>query len=173
MNEVSVLRRASPRRVSGTSLHLGRRRVMRSLVLALVASLALIAATSSRAVGDTSLTVVRLSCNDGHSVTIAVDLAMLANLAADVQAINSGITGLSCTLDTLDPSTETTEWTVYDYNPSGQAIAPRNSPNSMPATTGDNGVTWQFPFKPNIYTALFTTTDPSVTGNIFGKTLTD
>ena len=144
---------------------------MRSLVLALVASLALIAATSSRAVGDTSLTVVRLSCNDGHSVTIAVDLAMLANLAADVQAINSGITGLSCTLDTLDPSTETAEWTVYDYNPSGQAIAPRNSPNSMPATT--TGSTTSFQFKAGIYTALLTTTDPSVTGDLSGKTLKD
>src|SRR2546425_4448312 len=171
MNEVSVLRRASPRRVSGNSLHLGRRRVMRSLVLALVASLALIAATSSRAVGDTSLTVVRLSCNDGHSVTIAVDLAMLANLAADVQAINSGITGLSCTLDTLDPSTETTAWTVYDYNPSNQAIAPRNSPNSMPATT--SGGTTTFQFKPDIYTALLTTTDPLLTGDLSARTLTD
>ena len=144
---------------------------MRSLVLALVASLALIAATSSRAVGDTSLTVVRLSCNDGHSVTIAVDLAMLANLAADVQAINSGITGLTCTLDTLDPSTETTAWTVYDYNPSGQAIAPRNSPNSLPATT--SGSTTTFQFKPDVYTALLTTTDPSLTGDLSTKTLKD
>ena len=173
MSQLRVLRTVSSRRVSGNPFHLRWKRVMGSLVLALVASLAFIAATSSRAVADTSLTVVRLSCNDGHSVIISVDLTTLTNLAADVQAINSGITGLSCTLDTLDPSTETTEWTVYDYNPSGQAIAPRNSPNSMPATTGDNGVTWQFPFKPNIYTALFTTTDPSVTGNIFGKTLTD
>ncbi len=143
---------------------------MGSLVLALLASLAFIAATSSRAVADTSLTVVRLSCNDGHSVIISVDLTTLTNLAADVQAINSGITGLSCTLDTLDPSTETTEWTVYDYNPSGQAIAPRNSPNSLPATTSS---TTTFQFKPDIYTALLTTTDPSLTGDLSGKMLMD
>jgi len=144
---------------------------MGSLVLALVASLAFLAATSSRAVADTSLTVVQLSCNDGHSVIISVDLTTLTNLAADVQAINSGITGLSCTLDTLDPSTETAEWTVYDYNPSGHAIAPRNSPNSLPATTSSGTTTFQF--KPNIYTALLTTTDPSLTGDLSTKTLTD
>src|SRR2546422_1268191 len=171
MNQVSVLRRVSSCRVSGNSFHLGWRRALGSLVLALVASLAFIAATSSNAVAATSLTAVRLSCNDGHSVTIAVDLAMLANLAADVQAINSGITGLSCTLDTLDPSTENTEWTVYDYNPSGHAIAPRNSPNSLPATT--SGSTTTFQFKPEIYTALLTTTDPSLTGDLSAKTLTD
>ena len=144
---------------------------MGSLVLALVASLAFVTATSSRAVADTSLTVVRLSCNDGHSVIISVDLTTLTNLAADVQAINSGITGLSCTLDTLDPSTETTEWTVYDYNPSGHAIAPRNAPNSLPATT--TGSTTTFQFKPDTYTALLTTTNPSLTGDLSAKTLKD
>src|SRR5207245_8195069 len=137
----------------------------------LVASLAFIAATSSRAVADTSLTVVRLSCTDGHSVIISVDLTTLTNLAADVQAINSGITGLSCTLDTLDPSTETAEWNVYDYNPSGQAIAPRNSPNSMPATTPGSTTTIQF--KQDTYTALLTTTDPTLTGDLSTKTLKD
>jgi hypothetical protein len=69
------------------------------------------------------------------------------------------------------PSSETTKWTVYDYNPSNQAIAPRNSPNSMPATT--TGATTTFPFKPNIYTALLTTTDSSLTGDLFGETLSD
>src|SRR5260370_21849306 len=43
----------------------------------------------------------------------------------------------------------------------------------MPATTGDGGMTWQFPFRPNIYTALFTTTDPNMTGNQSAATLTD
>src|SRR5438445_8695635 len=82
-------------------------------------------------------------------------------------------TGTSCTLTmaAIDASSETTEWTVYDYNPSNQAIAPPNSPNSMPATTPDGGMTWQFPFRPNIYTALFTTTDPSMTGDLSAKTL--
>jgi hypothetical protein len=71
----------------------------------------------------------------------------------------------------IDPSSETTKWTVYDYNPSNQAIAPRNSPNSMPATT--TGTTTTFQFKPGIYTALLTTTDPSLTGNQSTATLKD
>jgi hypothetical protein len=64
------------------------------------------------------------------------------------------------------------QWMVFDYNPSGQALTPRNSPNSMPATSTD-GITWTFQFKPGVYTALFTTTDPSLTGDLLGKTLTD
>lgn len=60
-------------------------------------------------------------------------------------------------------------WTVYDYNPSGQAIRPRVSANSMPATT--TGDTTTFQFLPNIYTALLTTTDPSLTGDLSMKTL--
>src|SRR2546430_4171831 len=71
----------------------------------------------------------------------------------------------------IDPSSDTTKWTVYDYNPSNQAIAPRNSPNSMPATT--SGTTTTFQFKPNVYTALLTTTDPSLTGDLSSKTLSD
>jgi hypothetical protein len=144
---------------------------MRRLVLALVAGLALTAGTSSGVAADAGGTLVALSCNDGHSVIISVDLTTLTNLTSDVQAINSSNTGMSCTLDTVDPSTETTKWTVYDYNPSGQAIAPRNSPNSMPAMT--SGDTTTFQFKPGIYTALLTTTDPSLTGDLSGKTLTD
>ncbi len=69
----------------------------------------------------------------------------------------------------VDPSSETTEWTVYDYNPSNQAIAPRNSPNSMPATT--TGDMTSFPFKPSIFTALLTTTDASLSGDLSSKTL--
>jgi hypothetical protein len=60
-------------------------------------------------------------------------------------------------------------WTVYDYNPSGQAIRPRVSANSMPATT--TGDTTSFQFLPDIYTALLTTTDPSLTGDLSMKTL--
>jgi hypothetical protein len=151
---------------------------MRRLVLALAISLGLTAALPGSVAADISLTQTNqaiLSCNDGHSVILGVDSTTLSSLTADVQSINTSGTGLSCTLDatTLDPSTQTTKWTVYDYNPSNQALAPRNSPRSMPATTSDDGLTWEFPFKPDIYTALFTTTDPSVTGNDFGKTLTD
>src|SRR2546427_1273859 len=150
--------------------------MMRSLVLALVGSLWLTAATAGGgAAADVSGTPVTLSCNDGHSVIFEVDQITLTSLLADVQAIDAGVTGTSCTLDTAasDSSSETTEWTVYDYNPSNQEIAPRNSPKSMPATTPDGGMTWQFPFRPNIYTALFTTTDPNMTGNRSAATLTD
>src|SRR5947209_11698874 len=112
-------------------------------------------------IGDTQIT---LSCNDGHSVIFEVDQITLTSLLADVQAINASGTGTSCTLTmaAIDPSSETTEWTVYDYNPSNQAIAPRNSPNSMPATT--TGTTTTFQFTPGIYTALLTTKDPSLPG---------
>jgi hypothetical protein len=118
-------------------------------------------------------TQVTLSCNDGHSVIFEVDQITLSSLLADVQAINASGTGTLCTLTmaAIDPSTETTSWTVYDYNPSSQAIAPRNSPNSMPATT--SGTTTMFQFKPGIYTALLTTKDPSLTGDLSMKTLTD
>jgi len=151
---------------------------MRRLVLALAISLGLTAAFSGSVPADISVAQTNqaiLSCNDGHSVILGVDPTTLASLTADVESINTSGTGLSCTLNTTatDPSSETSEWTVYDYNPSNQALAPRNSPNKMPAKTTDAGVTWQFPFKPDIYTALFTTTDPSVTGNDYGKTLTD
>jgi hypothetical protein len=116
---------------------------------------------------------VTLSCNDGHSVIFDADQITLTSLLADVQAINASGTGTLCTLTmaALDPSSETTKWTVYDYNPSGQAIAPRNSPDSMPATT--TGATTTFPFKLGTYTALLTTKDPSLTGDLSMKTLSD
>jgi hypothetical protein len=145
-------------------------------LLALVVSVGLIAAfPASTAAGilPTQTNQVILSCTDGHSVILWVDSATLTSLTADVAAINSSGTGTTCTLNTTatDPSSETTEWTVYDFNPSNHAIAPRNSPNSMPATT--SGTTTNFNFLPNVYTALLTTTDPSLTGNLSGKTLSD
>jgi hypothetical protein len=122
---------------------------------------------------QTANTQVTLSCNDGHSVIFDVDQITLTSLLADVQAINASGTGTTCTLTmaAIDPSSETTEWTVYDYNPSNQAIAPRNSPNSMPATT--TGATTTFQFKAGIYTALLTTTDPSLTGDLSTRSLSD
>jgi hypothetical protein len=125
---------------------------------------------SSQTVNNTQVT---LSCNDGHSVIFEVDQITLTSLLADVQAINASGTGTSCTLTmaAIDPSSETTKWTVYDYNPSNQAIAPRNSPNSMPATT--TGTTTTFQFRPGIYTALLTTKDPSLTGDLSTKMLND
>jgi hypothetical protein len=151
---------------------------MKHLLLALAASLGLVAALPGSVTADVGLIQTNqatLSCNDGHSVILDVDSATLASLAADVQSINTSGTGTSCSLNTtaIDPSSETREWTVYDYNPSNQELAPRNAKQKLPATTPDGGLTWQFQFKPDIYTALFTTTDPSVTGNDLGKTLRD
>src|SRR2546428_9737576 len=83
-------------------------------------------------IGDTQVT---LSCNDGHSVTAAVDQTTLLELTAAVQALTGDPTGLSCTLDPA--ATPPTSWTVYDYNPPGQAIAPRASPAPTPAPDTD------------------------------------
>jgi hypothetical protein len=122
---------------------------------------------------QTGNTQVTLSCNDGHSMIFNVDQIALMSLLADVQAINASGTGTSCTLTmaAIDPSSESTKWTVYDYNPSNQAIAPRNSPNSMPATT--TGSTTTFHFRSGIYTALLTTTDSSLTGDLSTTKLSD
>jgi hypothetical protein len=143
------------------------------VVLAFAASVALTAAGSLSVMADITYTEVTLSCNDGHSVVAVLDPIGLANLTADVQAISSNPTGLSCTLDTAatDPSTATAEWTVYDYNSSGRAIAPRNSPGSMPATT--SGDTTSFQFHAGTYTALLTTNDENLTGDLSSKTLMD
>ena len=144
----------------------------RAIAVFLISSAAgLIFTIPQPAQGQTGDTQVTLSCNDGHSVILEVDQITLTSLLADVQAINASGTGTSCTLTmaAIDPSSATTEWTVYDYNPSNQAIAPRNSPNSMPATT--TGTTTTFPFKAGIYTALLTTTDKSLTGDLSSRTL--
>ena len=116
---------------------------------------------------------VILSCTDGHSVVLSVDAATLTSLAADVDAINASGTGVTCTLEStaLDPSSQTTAWTVYDYNPSNNALAPRNAPNKMPATT--TGSVTTFTFLPGKFTALLTTTDRSLTGDLSMTTLTD
>ena len=116
---------------------------------------------------------VILSCTDGHSVVLWVDAATLSSLAADVDAINASGTGVSCTLGStaLDPSSQTTAWTVYDYNPSNNALAPRNAPDKMPATTSNSVTT--FDFLPGKFTALLTTTDRSLTGDLSAKMLTD
>lgn len=118
-----------------------------------------------QAIGDTEIT---LTCNDGHSVALAVDSTTLLELTSEVQALGSDPTsGLSCTIDPA--ATPPTSWTVYDYNPSGRAISPRVSPGSMPATTTGN--TTSFPFKLNIFTALLTTRDATLTGDLSTKTL--
>jgi hypothetical protein len=150
---------------------------MRRLVLAFAVSLGLAAAfgggvgrPGSVAADLVSSTQATLTCNDGHSVVMALDQTGLTNLLAEVQAVNTS-GALSCTVATDPTSSESTDWTVYDYNPSNQAIAPRNSPKSMPATT--TGSTTTFQFRPSIYTALLTTTDKSLDGDLSAKTLTD
>jgi hypothetical protein len=143
---------------------------------ALAAGLAFAATTTgatSADIGPVQSNQVLLSCNDGHSVVMSVDSATLTSLVADVAAINNSGTGTSCSLSSssADPPTTSAKWTVYDYNSSGQEIAPRNSPGSMPAqTTGD---TTTFPFLDGHYTALLTTTDKSLTGDLSTTTLTD
>lgn len=142
---------------------------MRKLLPAVGGAFALLLSLAPGASADlTSSVAATLSCSDGHSVALTVDQVTLNSLVADVEAINADGSGTLCTVDTaaVDPSSESSEWTVFDYNPSGQAIAPRNSPNSGPATTPDGGATWQFNFRESIFTALFTTTDSSLTGNL-------
>ena len=119
----------------------------------------------------TQTTQVILSCNDGHSVSLLADPAILSSLTAAVQSLNAG--GSSCTTNTAaaDPPATAAKWTVYDYNASGQEIAPRNSPNSDPAST--TGTTTTFDFLDGHYTALLTTMDKTLTGDLSGKTLTD
>lgn len=116
---------------------------------------------------------VALSCTDGHSVILGVDSTTLSSLTADVAALNASGTGTSCSLNTTasDPPSGTARWTVYDYNPSGQEIAPRHSPGSMPATT--TGTTTTFSFLSGHYTALLTTNDKALTGDQSTTTLTD
>ena len=141
---------------------------MRKLVPALAGALALLFPMALAAHADlTDAVTATLSCTDGHSVVLTVDQVTLSGLVADVQAINSSGDATSCTLDTaaIDPTTVSTGWTVFDYNPSDQAIAPRHSPDSGPATSSD-GITWQFNFRSSIFTALFTSTDPNLTGNL-------
>lgn len=149
---------------------------MRRLVLAVIATLGLAIATSvggSAGIDLTETTQATLSCNDGHSATLAVDPATLNSLASDVAAVNASLSGLSCGLSSasVDPSSQSSDWTVYDYNPSDRAIAPRHSPNSGPATT--TGATTTFPFFAGTYTALLTTTDDALTGDLSSRTLND
>jgi hypothetical protein len=143
---------------------------MRPLFLALAAPLALTLSTPLSAAADlTTQTEATLSCSDNHSVVMSLDQTALTNLLGDVQAINlSGL--MTCDVAT-NSSNQTADWTVYDYNPSGHALAPRHSPDSLPATT--SGTTTTFPFKTGVYTALLTTNDGSLTGDLSAKTLTD
>jgi hypothetical protein len=146
------------------------KRLLFGFALASAFAVVLLPASVGADISPTQTTQVTLSCADGHSVILWADAATLTSLTADVQALNAS--GASCTLGTTaaDPSTPA-NWTVYDYNPSGQAIAPRNSPNSEPATTA--GTTTKFNFLDGQYTALLTTTDKSLTGDLSAKTLND
>ena len=56
-------------------------------------------------------------------------------------------------------------WLYYDYNSSGQNLSPQKAAYS-------NG-TASFSFDPAYFTALLTTGDKSLTGNLTGKTLSD
>jgi len=112
-------------------------------------------------------TDVTITCGDGSAMTGTVTLNSLLELAQEVQTM----TGCSLSQDpsVAVTSTDQTGWTVYDYNPSGQAIAPRKSAASMPAST--SGDTTTFVFRPEIFTALLTTTERSLTGDLSMKML--
>lgn len=141
---------------------------MKKLVTGLCGALALCFPTALSAHADlTNAVAATLSCSDGHSVVVTVDQLGLTSLLSDVQAINSGTSGVLCTVDTAtaDPMVST-DWTVFDYNPSGHAIAPRHSPDSGPATPSNGGTIWSFNFHSSVFTALFTSTDPNLTGNL-------
>jgi hypothetical protein len=56
-------------------------------------------------------------------------------------------------------------WKVYNYNPSGRALAP-----VTPSSVSGNAVT--FDFSVGTYTALVATSDKSLTGDLTGRTLT-
>jgi hypothetical protein len=148
---------------------------MKRIVLLLSMFLALASATSASALGELPETQVTLSCSDDHSAIVYLDSAALTELTSEVAAINSGDAGTSCMLAEDSSSTSSgsdpVKWTVYDYNPSDQAIRPRNSPGSMPATTEGN--TTSFPFIAGIYTALLTTRDKALTGDQSTTTLDD
>ena len=149
---------------------------MRKLVPALCGALALLFPTALAAHADLTDSVnATISCSDGHSVVVTVDQVGLTSLLSDVQAINSGTSGTLCTVDTaaVDPTEVSTDWTVFDYNPSGQAIAPRHSPDSGPAMPSAGGTIWSFNFHAFVYTALFTSTDPNLTGNMSARKVSD
>jgi hypothetical protein len=149
---------------------------MRRVVLALVAMLAFASGTSASALGELPDSAVNLACNDGHSAIVYLDSTALSQLISEVAAINNGDSGLSCAVSQDPQATPTSgdpaKWTVYDYNPSDQAIRPRNSPASMPATTDASGNT-SFPFIPGTYTALLTTRDKQLTGDQSATVLDD
>jgi hypothetical protein len=136
-------------------------------------AVALLPGSVAAEVSPLPTTQVILSCTDGHSVMFQADPATLSSVTAAVQAINASSGATSCAMDTsaAGPSSGTAKWTVYDYNASGKEIAPRNSPGSMPATTA--GTTTMFNFLPDHYTALLTTNDRSLTGDLSTTTLTD
>jgi hypothetical protein len=136
-------------------------------VFLMTSSAVLLSTIALPAQGQIADTQINLSCNDGHSVNAAVDPTTLLELQSEVQALSNDPSGVNCSLDPASPPAAS--WTAYDYNPSGRAISPRVSPGSQPAT--NNGGTVSFPFILNTYTALLTTTDESLTGNLSAKTL--
>lgn len=133
--------------------------------LACVAALALLVALAPPARAGTG-TSVTIACSDGSSMTGVVTASALLQLTQDLQTLTS------CAFAADPPATPAGSWTVYDYNPSGHAIAPRVSANSLPATTAADG-TVSFQFIPGTFTALLITTDSSLTGDLTGRSLSD
>ena len=135
-------------------------------VLALIASLALAAGTSVSVVGDDSAdTQITLTCSNATSLIAMVDSTTLIELTQEIQALAADPTGLQCALSQDPSATPPTSWTVYDWT-NGNGIKPRVSANSQPATSSGDGNA-SFPFKADTYTALLTTTDNNLTGDLY------
>jgi len=137
---------------------------MRRLVLALANSLALTAAAPLGVMGDTT-TQVTISCTNETSVTAMVDSTTLLALTQEVQALSADPTGIQCSLSQDPSATPPVSWTVYDWT-NGNGIKPRVSADSQPATSSGDG-TASFPFIQSTYTALLTTTDNNLTGDLY------
>src|SRR5690349_14525314 len=136
-----------------------------SWIPALVLVLALTPLDRAQAV-DANLATI--TCSDGSFMSGMVTPRALLQLTQDVQTL------AGCTLSADPPSTPGRgSWTVYDYNPSTFEISPRVSPNSQPATSSCSGSSCNvtFVFKPGVYTALLTTSDDSMTGDLSLSTL--
>jgi len=143
------------------------------LLFACLATIALTLTSPATARGDTG-TIATITCSDGSFMSAVVTPSALLQLTQDVQSL------VGCTLSTDPPPTPTGgSWTVFDYNPSDQALAPRVSSASLPASsdcsassTTSSTCTVDFMFKPSVYTALLTTSADGMTGDLSASTLT-
>lgn len=115
---------------------------------------------------------MKISGSAQHALGIAAVIAILAGCASGSEqvapsvptqpsAARSSVNGLS---KEAQPNTGTS-WSYYNYNPNGKTLSKK--------AAGVSGGTATFNFVPSAFTALLTTGDKSLTGNLTGDTLTD